>query len=106
MRLPWIGKMDGLRLKKSFSQEAPFFLSIVAGQEKIWPAMKIYLGPISRQTPKMWYAFPYRVTRLSAFTCISSVCFSINLNGLSRRVEAKNNKKRNNRSITGEMIHV
>lgn len=106
MRLPWIGKMDGLWLKKSFSQEAPFFLSIVAGQEKIWPAMKIYLGPISRQTPKMWYAFSYQVTRLSAFTCISKVRFSINLNGLSRRVEAENNKKKQKAKYYGEMIHV
>lgn len=106
MRLPWIGKMDGLRLKKSFSREAPFFLSIVAGQEKIWPAMKIYLGSISRQTPKMWYAFSYQVTRLSAFTCISKVRFSINLNGLSRRVEAENNKKKQKAKYYGEMIHV
>lgn len=98
--------MSGSRLKKSFLQEVPFFLRNVAGQEKIWPAMKIYVGRFSRQTPKMWYAFSYQVTRLSAFTCISKVRFSINLNGLSRRVEAENNKKKNKSKYYGETIHV
>lgn len=93
--------MIGSRPKIFFAREDAFFPSNVEGQEKIWPQLKIYLGPISRQTPKMWYASSYRVTRLSAFTCISKVCFSINLKGLSRRVEAENNKKKNKRSITG-----
>lgn len=98
--------MSALQLEKSFFQEAAFFLSNVAGQEKIWPREKIYVGCFSRQTPKMWYAFSYQVTRLSAFTCISKVRFSINLNGLLRRVEAENNKKKNTAKYYGEMNHV
>jgi hypothetical protein len=92
--------------KKSFFQEAAFFLSNVAGQEKIWPAPKIFVGPFSGQPPKMWYALAYQVTRFSAFTCIPSVRFSINLNGLSREVEAENNKKKNTAKYYGEMNHV
>lgn len=98
--------MIGSRPKIFFAREDAFFPSNVEGQEKTWPQLKIYLGPISRQTPKMWYAFSYQVTRLSAFTCISKVRFSINLNGLSRRVEAENNKKKQKAKYYGETIHV
>ncbi|HYD19258.1 MAG TPA: hypothetical protein VEF76_12350 [Patescibacteria group bacterium] len=98
--------MSAPPLKKSFFQEAAFFLSNVAGQEKIWPAPKIFVGPFSGQPPKMWYALAYQVTRFSAFTCISKRGFSFDLNGLARRVEAENNKKKNTAKYYGEMNHV
>lgn len=98
--------MSGSRRKFFLEREDAFFPSNVEGQDKTWPQLKIFVAPISRQTPKMWYAFSYQVTRLSAFTCISKVRFSINLNGLSRRVEAENNKKKQKAKYYGEMIHV